>query len=272
MAQKLMTKIKSGSTVTPKPGFGLNAVMISGALFFVIPIISAFIFSVQVGDGTYSIFAYVRMLQDPGLASSLWLSTRLALMTVAIVLLLMVPTVTWLHIRAQRAKRIVEFITLLPLIIPPVVTALGILNSMPGFLLNTPYLLGFVYGVLAMPYTYRSLDSGLNAIDVRTLVDAARGLGASWRQVLSGIIAPNIKSAIFGAVFLAVALVLGEYVVASLLLWDTLPSWMAIVGQADAEGAVAVSVLSLLFVWILLMGLSLLDRRRKVRVNVGGMA
>lgn len=260
-----------GSTVAPKTGLGLNLVLISVFLFFLIPMFSAFLFSIQVGDGTYSIFAYVRMLQDPGLASSLWLSTRLALMTIGIVLILMVPTVTWLHIRAQKAKRVVEFITLLPLIIPPVVTALGILNSMPNFLLNSPYLLGFVYGVLTMPYTYRSLDTGLNSIDVKTLVDAARGLGASWRQVLSGIIAPNIKSAIFGAIFLAVALVLGEFVVASLLLWDTLPSWMAIVGQADAEGAVAVSVLSLIFVWLLLMVLSLLDRKKKVQINVGGI-
>ena len=184
----------------------------------------------------------------------------------------MVPTVTWLHIRAQKAKRVVEFITLLPLIIPPVVTALGILNSMPNFLLNSPYLLGFVYGVLTMPYTYRSLDTGLNSIDVKTLVDAARGLGASWRQVLSGIIAPNIKSAIFGAIFLAVALVLGEFVVASLLLWDTLPSWMAIVGQADAEGAVALSVMSLIFVWLLLMILSLLDKKRFNQTTTGGIA
>jgi len=103
------------------------------------------------------------------------------------------------------------------------------------------------------------------------LVDASRGLGASWRQVLSTIIAPNIKSSIFGAIFLAVALVLGEFVVASLLLWSTLPSWMAIVGQADAEGAVAVSVLSLIFVWLLLMVMSLLDRKKKLQIKLGGI-
>ncbi|MFZ9802180.1 MAG: ABC transporter permease subunit, partial [Candidatus Nanopelagicales bacterium] len=117
----------------------------------------------------------------------------------------------------------------------------------------------------------RSLDAGLNAIDVKTLVDASRGLGASWRQVLSSVIAPNIKSAIFGAIFLAVALVLGEFVVSSLLIWNTLPVWMALVGMSDAEGAVAISVMSLLFVWLLLMLMSLLDRKRSVKVNLGGV-
>jgi putative spermidine/putrescine transport system permease protein len=265
-----MAKIKPGSTITPKPGVGLNSWLIIGFLFFTVPIFSAALFSVQVGDGTYTLTAYSRMLTDPGLSESLWLSTKLVFMTVGIVLLLMVPTVTWLHIRAQKAKRTVEFITLLPLIIPPVVTALGLLSSMPSFLKDSPYLLGFAYGALTMPYTYRALDAGLNSIDVRTLVDAGRGLGASWKQVLSSVIAPNIKSAIFGAIFLAVALVLGEFVVSSLLIWNTLPVWMALVGMSDAEGAVAVSVMSLLFVWLLLMVLSLLDGSRKVKINVGG--
>lgn len=123
-----------------------------------------------------------------------------------------------------------------------------------------------------MPYTYRALDAALNAIDIRTLVDAGRGLGATWSQVLKSVVGPNIKSGIFGAIFLAVALVLGEFVIASLLLWDTLPTWMALVGQSDAEGAVAVSVLSLVFVWILLMIFSLLDRNRKVKVDIGGVS
>ena len=150
-----MAKIKSSSTVNPTPGVGLNTWLILGFLFFIVPIFSAALFSVQVGDGSYTLTAYSRMLSDPGLSESLWLSTKLVFMTVAIVLLFMVPTVTWLHIRAQKAKRVVEFITLLPLIIPPVVTALGLLSSMPSFLKDSPYLLGFAYGALTMPYTYR---------------------------------------------------------------------------------------------------------------------
>lgn len=262
----------AGSTVNPKPGFGLWTWIAVIFIFFTIPIFSAFIFSIETGEGGYSLGAYFRMFDDPGLARALSLSAQLSLMTVAIVVVLMVPTVTWLHIRASKLKRVVEFITLLPLIIPPVVTALGYLNSMPDFLKNTPYLLGFAYGALSMPYTYRALDAALNSIDVRTLVDASRGLGANWPQVLREVVGPNIKSGIFGAIFLAVALVLGEFVIASLLLWDTLPTWMALIGQSDAEGAVAVSVLSLIFVWVLLMFFSLLDRKRKVRVNVEGVA
>jgi putative spermidine/putrescine transport system permease protein len=270
--KEIMGKNLGNSTVLPKPNFGLNGVMVLGLLFFTIPIISSILFSVQVGDGTYTIGAYQRMLSDPLMIASIWLSAQMTILTVLIILLLMVPTVTWIYIRAPKARRIVEFITILPLTIPPIVTGLGILNSMPNFMLNTPYLMALVYGVLTMPYTFRSLDNGLSSIDVRTLVDAGRGLGASWKQVLFNVIAPNIKSAIFGAVFLGVALVLGEFVIASVLLWETLPVWMANIGLQDAEGAVALSVMSLIFVWILLMILSLLDRKKKMKVQTRGVS
>lgn len=267
-----MNKVRStGFTVAPRFSAGLKFWVFIIFLFFIIPIFSAFLFSVQLGDGTYTLDAYRRMISDPGLKSSLFLSMQLTIMTILIVLLLMVPTVTWLHIRAQKAKRFVEFISILPLTIPPVVTALGLVNSMPLFLRDSPYLLGFAYGALTMPYTYRALDSGLSSFDVKTLVEAGRGLGASWKQILTSVIAPNIKSAIYGAIFLAVALVLGEFVISSLLIWDTLPVWMGKVGNVDPEGAVSISIMSLIFVWMLLMFLSLLDRKRKIQINTGGI-
>lgn len=259
----LKKTVNSGSTVVPKTGVGLGLALFLVFLFFLIPIYSAFIFSIEVGDGTYSAEPYINVFRDPGFSDALWLSTKLSLMTVAIVIFLMVPTVTWLHVRAQRLKRTVEFITLLPLIIPPVVTALGLLNSMPLFLKDSYLLLGFAYGALTMPYTYRALDSALSAVDVMTLVDAARGLGATWRAVLTSVIAPNIKSGIFAALFLAIALVLGEFVVSSLLLWKTLPTWIALVGLSNAEEAVALSVLALVLVWLLLLFISFFDRKRR---------
>ena len=143
---------------------------------------------------------------------------------------------------------------------------------MPLWLKDSVYMLVFAYAVLTLPYVFRSLDNGLSSIDVKTLVDAARGLGASWRQVLVSIIGPNIKSSIYGATFLAVALVLGEFVISNLLLWSTLPVWMALVGMSDPEGAVALSVMSLVFVWLLLMLLSSFDRKRKVRIDIGGVS
>ena len=74
-------------------------------------------------------------------------------------------------------------------------------------------MLTFAYVVLVLPYAYRALDAALSAIDVRTLSEAARSLGAGWFTVIVRIIMPNITGGILGAAFIAVALVLGEYVV-----------------------------------------------------------
>jgi putative spermidine/putrescine transport system permease protein len=120
--------------------------------------------------------------------------------------------------------------------------------------------------MLSMPYTFRALDAGLGAIDVRTLVDAARGLGAPWRTVFVKIIAPNIRSAIFGSIFLTLALVMGEFTMAALLLWNTFPTWIALVGQQEATLAVALSIFSLAFAWVLLLALSAVERRQKARL------
>jgi putative spermidine/putrescine transport system permease protein len=137
---------------------------------------------------------------------------------------------------------------------------------MPVSLKGTPYLLAFEYVMLSMPYTFRALDAGLGAIDVRTLVDAARGLGAPWRTVFIKVIAPNIRSAIFGSIFLTLALVMGEFTMAALLLWNTFPTWIALVGQQEATLAVALSIFSLAFAWVLLLALSAVERRQKARL------
>lgn len=235
------------------------------ALYFVLPIASALEFSLAEADGSYGLDAY-RMIGDaPDLSAVLGLTLRLSLITVLLSLGIMVPTVTLLHLRARRWRPVVEFISLLPLVVPPIVLVLGVVKTMPSSWMGSPDLLAFEYAVLAMPYTFRALDAGLAHLDVRTLVDASRGLGAPWRTVLLRVLAPNLRSAMFGASFLTIALVLGEYTMASLMLWNTFPTWIATLGQSNASLSVALSVASLAFAWILLVTLSLADRSRKAR-------
>jgi putative spermidine/putrescine transport system permease protein len=114
-------------------------------------------------------------------------------------------------------------------------------------------LLAFVYIVLALPYSYRAIDGGLRAVDVATLADAARSLGASWPRVLGQVIVPNIRTSILSAAVLSVALVLGEYTISSLLSYHTLQVVIYGLGKRDASIAVAVSLASLLFVFALLI-------------------
>ncbi len=121
--------------------------------------------------------------------------------------------------------------------------------------------------ILVLQYMFRSLDAGLAAIDVPTLTEAARSLGAGWFTVMLRVIVPNITSAVLNASLLAVALVLGEFTVASLLNYVNVQVAMNNLSQDNANVAVAVAAGSLLIVFLLLFALSFVGRRRRGGVS-----
>ena len=125
------------------------------------------------------------------------------------------------------------------------------------------------YVVLAMPFSYRAFDTGVRAIDLRTLVDASRNLGASWFSTLTRVILPNIETAVLGAVFLTIALVPGrgrdrDDPALRDLPGGVDPGWR----RSHAGISVALSVLGLLFVFLLLFALSFLAGRRRGSTSV----
>jgi putative spermidine/putrescine transport system permease protein len=243
--------------------------LVIGVLFFLLPIYASTVFALQDVDGNYSLDPIGRAFQNEEITKSLLLTLRISVFTVILTLLVLIPTVAWLHIVVPSARKFVEFLSLLPLVIPPIVQGVGFLYSMPNFLKSTPYALVFAYMILALPFTYRALDASFSTIDVRTLYEASLTLGAKWRTLIFRILIPNVRTGIFAATFLILALVLGEFAYASLLLWDTFPTVLAVAGMADASAAVALSVLSLLGVWLALNVINLLNKSNRAIVNVG---
>ena len=75
--------------------------------------------------------------------------------------------------------------------------------------------------ILAFPYMYFSLDTGFRSIDVHTLTEASQSLGAGWPTTLVRVILPNIKVAALGGAFLTLAIVMGEFTIASLAQFNT---------------------------------------------------
>ena len=159
----------------------------------------------------------------------------------------------YLHLGGARWKRLVEFVCLVPLVVPVISFALGVATAFPTFLQSTVYELSFLYVIVSLPYTYRALDVGLSSIPLLTLVEASRASGASMRQTLFFVVVPTIRSAVNGAIFLAIALSLGEFTLAVLLHWDTFPTWIANVSQGHILNAIALSVLSLVGAWVVVL-------------------
>ena len=192
------------------------------------------------------------------------------MITSVVALVLLVPTMVWVRLRLPWLTRVIEFLCLLPLTIPAIVLVVGwqpiylwINYLTPSQYQTSPLVLAFAYIILVMPYMYRSLDAGLQAIDVRTLSEAARSLGAGWPTVMWRIITPNIRSAVLNASLLAVALVLGEFTVASLLNYVNMQVAMNNLQQANAGVSTAVASAALLFVFVLLVALSFVGSRRR---------
>lgn len=242
---------------------GRWTVVVACVAFFALPLISLALFSFSSGSG-WTAAAYTGIFSDPKFWGSVGLSLLLALLTTVFSLMLMVPTVLWVHLRAPQYRSLVEAITLLVFAVPPitlVIGATGLLLGLVPALLGTPLILVPFYVVLSFAFTYRALDTGVKALDLQTLVDAAQSLGAGTASTLLRVILPNLRTAILGSAFLTITVVLGEYVLSSLFLYNTLPVYMADVGTSQAQGAAALALITVLFTWFLLIGVSLVSRR-----------
>jgi putative spermidine/putrescine transport system permease protein len=253
-----------------RPQIWRVTIFVLAAVFFLGPLAAAFKYSLQQDKGGYGFANYSEIVKNHEVRSTLVTSLEIAVISAAIVILLMLPTVVWVRLKKPRATTVMEFTTLLPIVVPPVVMAAGIQQ----FELNAPsWLLKYIdhaqtglipfYVVLAMPFTYRAIDTGVRAIDLHTLVDASRNLGASWPSTIVRVVLPNIQTAVLGAMFLAIALCLGEVVIATLLLYNTFPVEMVVLFHQSQVGvSVALSMITLGFTFLLLFGLSFLAQRR----------
>ena len=236
-------------------------------IFFLFPLYAMADFSTRnLLRGGRTMQAWANLVTDDALYRSIVTSLLLAVLTVVAMLVILVPTMIWVRLRTPWARGAVEFLCLLPLTIPALVVVVGLKNVY----LWVTYLLGesaltltFVYVVVVLPFSYRAIDGALSAIDLATLSEAARSLGAGWSTTIVRVVVPNIWSGILSAAFISVAVVLGEYTIASLSGFDTLPIQIVALGKSDGPTSVAASLATLLFGFALLLALSLLTRRRR---------
>ncbi|HEY8678628.1 MAG TPA: ABC transporter permease subunit [Candidatus Dormibacteraeota bacterium] len=247
-------------------------VFLLAGVFFLIPIGAMFEFSTRgVGENApRTLDAWLTIGQFPDLVAAILASLGLAAITSVAMLALLVPTMIWVRLRLPGVSRGVEFLCLLPLTIPAIVLVAGLAPEYKWvsiYFSDSILTLAFAYLILVLPYTYRALYAGLSAIDVKTLAEAARGLGAGWGTVMWRIIVPNMSSALLNACLLSVAVVLGEFTIANLLNYVNLQVAIAQLGRANAGVSIAVAVASLLFVFVLLVLLSFVGRTRSQRVR-----
>ncbi len=234
-------------------------ILLIAGLYFLLPLYAALRFA--------GVKAFGTVFTSPGFVPALWLSLRLAAVTWIISMVLMIPTTVYEHLRMPAMRRLLESVTILPIVIPPVVLIIGVLQVMPLALRASVWLLALEYVVLAMPFAYRALDAGLRAIDVKTLTEASSSLGGGLFTTLWRVLLPNLRTAVLSATILIVALVLGEFTMASLALKETFPVWIVLFDQLNANISVAASFFALFVTWIFLMLITVIATRQSRRTG-----
>lgn len=227
------------------------------SLYFLVPLIATFEFSLRLKRGEYSFEAYRIVLGDARFQASFLYSVSLAIATIVLLTMLVVPTAYWVQLKLPRIRPVIEFITLLPLVIPAIVLVFGYLHvynssswlPLTGSPLATDLLLTFGYCTLALPYMYRSVDTGLRSIDVRTLTEAAESLGAGWGTILFRVILPNLTSAVLSGAFLTFAIVIGEFTIASLLNRPAFGPYLQLIGANRAYEPAALAIIAFMITW-----------------------
>jgi putative spermidine/putrescine transport system permease protein len=247
---------------------GAWVAVLIGASYFVIPLLGTLEFSMRMRRGEYSFDAYASVFSDIQFRTTFGFSMLMALLTIVFGMLLVVPTAYWVRLRLPQARPFVEFVTLLPLVIPAIVIVFGYLrlyNSssilpLTGYTTGTNILLVCSYITLSLPYMYRAVDTAMRAIDVRTLTEAAESLGAKWPTIMFRCIFPNVMSGVLSGAFITLAIVMGEFTMAALLNRPAFGPYLQLVGANRAYEPSALAVIAFSITWLSMGLLSLISR------------
>jgi putative spermidine/putrescine transport system permease protein len=240
---------------------------ILGALYFILPLFATLDFSLRMQRGMLSFKAYQSAFADDEFLKTFGYSLLLAVATIVVSIILVVPTAYWIRLRLPEARRIVEFITLLPFVIPAIILVFGlirvystpvklpftdiaVMGPLTTFKFGTNILIVAGYMVLGLPYMYRSVDTGMRTVDVRTLTEAAQSLGANWFTIITRIILPNVRTALLSGALLTFAIVVGEVVLASFLGVPTFGPYLFLLGQHRAYEPAALTFTTFLLTWL----------------------
>lgn len=241
--------------------------------YFFLPLIGTLVFSLRARANQLSLDAYASVLADNRFRATFAFSLEMAALTVAVSLLLVLPAAFWVQLKMPALRPLLELTTLLPFVIPGIVLVFGLIKTYsrpPLPLVASPGLLVAGYAVLSLPYMYRAVDTGLRAVDVRLLTEAALSLGAGWRMVIVRVIVPNVASALMTGALLTFALVMGELTLAQYLGWPAFGPYMALMGLNRAYEPAALAIISFGLTWAAMAILLVFGRRQPGRQQLLG--
>jgi putative spermidine/putrescine transport system permease protein len=249
-------------------------VLFLGLAYFFLPLVGTLLFSLRERP---FLAAYAEMVRDPQIWSSLTYSFAIGVITIVLSIALLVPTAFWVRLRLPRLRPVVEFVTLLPFVVPPIVLVFGLISSYSGPPLpltgtntGSDALLVCAYVILSFPYMYRAIDAGLRTIDIRTLTEASQSLGAGWITLLWRVILPSLRVSILSGAFLTLAIVVGEFTIANFLARPMFATYLQLISGNLAYEPAAVALVSFGITWAAMGLIALVGRGSQAKIEITG--
>ncbi len=242
-------------------------VLAVAAVYFLVPLYATAAFGFSTGKH-FTLQPLFDGLADDGFHSSLALSLAYSVVTTALALAVVAPTAYLVELRFPRLRPAIEFVTILPFVIPPIILTVGLstvygINS-PVNLIGSdwaPVLLTGGYFVLTLPFVFRAIDNALRAVDVRLLSEAAASLGASPMRTFLHVIVPSISLGLISAALLAFTTAMGEFTLAALLGYPTFPVYLLNVNGFQPRMGEALVLVSFFITWAGVLALAAVARR-----------
>ncbi|NJN57237.1 MAG: ABC transporter permease subunit [Leptolyngbyaceae cyanobacterium SL_5_9] len=233
-----------------------QVVLLAGLVFYLLmPIVGLLRFSTRAANGITFQY-YLNAFADPAFYKFLGNSLLAGFWTIAVTLILTTFTLYWAYLKARWLLPLLEFISLLPFVVPAVTLGVGLIqifSTPPLRLTGTPYLLIGAYAVVTLPFAYRAIENSLQGANVLTLTEAAESLGASWWQIFVEIILPCVWSGVISGGLLVLSYVLGEFTLALFLVgssFQTFPLYINQLYSYQPQYSVVMSLLSFVSTWL----------------------
>jgi putative spermidine/putrescine transport system permease protein len=242
-------------------------VFVLAIAYFVVPLYGSGVFAFSTGKA-FSIQPLFDALGNPGFQASLILSVTYALITTFLSVVIVAPTAYLIALRFPGLRATMEFISILPFVIPAIILTLGLeevygIRSPINLLASqwAPALLIFGYVILALPFVYRAVDNALRAVDVRSLAEASAILGAGSFETYLRVIVPSIWVGLVSAALLSFTTAMGEFTLASLLGFATFPVFLENLNGFEPRATSALVLVSFAITWAGVLALTAVARR-----------
>lgn len=203
---------------------------------------------------------------DPRWKRAFYVSLQVAAIAVALSLVLGTSTAIGLSRLSSRFKTILEAFVLTPLIIPPIIIAVGLYGLYaPIGLLGSKLGLGIAHALIATPFVFIAVRASLRSFD-QNIELAAIGLGANWMTMFQLVMLPSIWPGLAaGSIFAFITSF--DDVILAIFLTDirsrTLPRVIYEGVRYDTDPTIVAVAAILIFVAMVILITNLILERRK---------